>query len=54
MTISGVYFSFNTFSPFLFKLEASFNSNVATIEANCERVEARINTLLEKFETKGR
>ena len=53
-TISGVYFSFNTFSPFLFKLEASFNSNVATIEANCERVEARINTLLEKFETKGR
>ncbi|XP_027048370.1 dynactin subunit 2-like [Pocillopora damicornis] len=38
----------------LSELEASFNSNVATIEANCERVEARINTLLEKFETKGR
>lgn len=38
----------------LSELEASFKSNVATIEANCERVEARINALLEKFETKGR
>lgn len=39
---------------FSFQLEASFNSNVAVIEANCERVEARVNVLLEKFETKGR
>lgn len=37
-----------------FQLEASFTSNVAVIEANCERVEARVNALLEKFETKGR
>ncbi|XP_020600707.1 dynactin subunit 2-like [Orbicella faveolata] len=39
---------------FSFQLEASFTSNVAVIEANCERVEARVNALLEKFETKGR
>lgn len=39
---------------FPFQLEASFTSNVAVIEANCERVEARVNALLEKFETKGR
>ena len=39
---------------FFFQLEASFTSNVAVIEANCERVEARVNALLEKFETKGR
>lgn len=39
---------------FFFQLEASFTSNVTVIEANCERVEARVNALLEKFETKGR
>lgn len=39
---------------FDFQLEASFRSNVAVIEANCERVEARVNALLEKFETKER
>ncbi|CAH3140390.1 unnamed protein product [Porites lobata] len=36
------------------ELEASFTANVAAIEANCARVEARMNALLEKFETKGR
>ncbi|KAL9966220.1 hypothetical protein ACROYT_G024263 [Oculina patagonica] len=36
------------------ELEDSFKSNVAVIESNCERVEARVNALLEKFETKGR
>ena len=41
------------FFPF-FQLEASFTANVAAIEANCARVEARMNALLEKFETKGR
>lgn len=39
---------------FFFQLEASFTANVAAIEANCARVEARMNALLEKFETKGR
>ena len=37
-----------------FQLEASFTANVSAIEANCERVEARMNALLEKFDTKGR
>ncbi|KAM7427457.1 Dynactin subunit 2 [Porites harrisoni] len=36
------------------ELESSFTANVAAIEANCARVEARMNALLEKFETKGR
>lgn len=38
----------------LAELEASFTANVSAIEANCERVESRVNVLLEKFETKGR
>ena len=42
------------FPYFFFQLEASFTANVAAIEANCARVEARMNALLEKFETKGR
>ena len=42
------------FCVFFFQLEASFTANVAAIEANCARVEARMNALLEKFETKGR
>ena len=37
-----------------FQLEASFAANVSAIEANCERVESRMNALLEKFESKGR
>lgn len=36
------------------ELEASFAANVSAIEGNCERVESRVNVLLEKFETKGR
>ncbi|XP_015756498.1 PREDICTED: dynactin subunit 2-like [Acropora digitifera] len=36
------------------ELEASFAANVSAVEANCERVESRVNVLLEKFETKGR
>jgi len=55
----GIYFGLKKIKTkvipmFSFQLEASFTSNVAVIESNCERVEARVNALLEKFETKGR
>ncbi|KAM7427456.1 Dynactin subunit 2 [Porites harrisoni] len=53
-TLKALHEQAGQFSKLLNELESSFTANVAAIEANCARVEARMNALLEKFETKGR